>query len=80
MLERFHKQYTTTVTIDNQVGVTSTQLPFEITQITSGKMGSVVTNNGKRLFVGDELNGIRLVSIDHNKVIFKGKHNYEVIW
>jgi type III secretion protein D len=80
MLTRFHQRFSTSVTIDNQVYLTSTQLPFEITQITSGSMASVVTGQGKRLFIGDELNGIRLVSVDRNKIIFKGKRSYEVTW
>ncbi|SHO55654.1 FHA domain-containing protein [Vibrio quintilis] len=80
MLTRFHQQFTTSVRVDNQVYLTSTQLPFEITQITSGSMASVVTRDGKRLFIGDELNGIRLVSVDNNKIVFRGKRNYEVTW
>ena len=80
MLKRFNKQFYTSIKITNQTSELPVNLPFKIVQITSGSMGSVVTNTGKRLFVGDELNGMRLMSVSENKIIFKGKQDYEVNW
>ena len=80
MMARFHEQYQTPVTIAKRISAQKSALPFEIVQIVSGPMASVVTSNGKRLFVGDEIEGLRLVSIDANKVVFKGKDNFEVSW
>ncbi|PXF32314.1 hypothetical protein WH50_05215 [Pokkaliibacter plantistimulans] len=80
MLSRFQKRFTTPLLVDNQISTLSLTLPFEIVQITSGPMGHVVTSDGRRLFVGDELDGIRLVSIEASKVTFKGKQDYEVTW
>ncbi|MDW6001963.1 FHA domain-containing protein [Vibrio mangrovi] len=80
MVIRFHEQFETGFQLDNQITSLSAQLPFRIVQITSGAMGSVVTSDGTRLFIGDELDGVRLVSIEPDKVTFKGKHNYEVRW
>lgn len=80
MLTRFQQRFSTSLAIDNQISALSLTLPFEIAQITSGPMGSVVTGDGKRLFIGDELNGVRLVAIDSNKVLFKGDQDFEVIW
>ncbi|MDH2435702.1 FHA domain-containing protein [Pokkaliibacter sp. MBI-7] len=80
MLSRFQKRFTTPLLVDNQISTLSLKLPFDIVQITSGPMGHVVTSDGRRLFVGDELDGIRLVSIEASKVTFKGKQDYEVTW
>lgn len=80
MMTRFHEQYRTPVTIAKHISAQKGSLPFDIVQIVSGPMASVVTSNGKRLFVGDEIEGLRLVSIDANKVVFKGKDNFEVSW
>lgn len=80
MLDRFHTQFYTTIEIHNQTTQLSINLPFNIVQITSGPMGSVITSTGRRLFVGDELDGIRLISVSNNKVIFRGKQEYELAW
>lgn len=80
MLTRFQQRFSTPLPIDNQISHQSPILPFEIAQITSGPMGSVVTSDGKRLFIGDELDGVRLVAVDSNKVLFKGEQDFEVIW
>lgn len=80
MLERFQQRFRTPLLVENQVSSLSTSLPFEIAQITSGTMGSITTQDGKRLFIGDELDGLRLVAIDDHKVVFKGKQDYEVTW
>lgn len=80
MLGRFQRRFSTPLPIDNQVSSLSQSLPFEIAQITSGPMGSIVTQQGKRLFVGDQLDGLRLVSIDDHKVVFKGTQEVEVNW
>ncbi len=80
MLTRFQQRFSTPLSIDNQISALSLSLPFEIVQITSGPMGSVVTGDGRRLFIGDELDGVRLVSIDSDKVLFQGDQDFEVIW
>jgi type III secretion protein D len=80
MLTRFQQRFSTSLPVDNQISALSRTLPFEIAQITSGPMGSVITQDGQRLFVGDELDGLRLVAIDDHKVVFKGHQDYEVAW
>ncbi|MZI96041.1 hypothetical protein F9817_22915 [Vibrio sp. CAIM 722] len=80
MLARFHQQYRTPITIENSTSSIKHSLPFSIVQITSGPLASVVTSKGQRLFVGDEIQGLRLVSIDSGKVIFKGKSEFEISW
>jgi type III secretion protein D len=58
----------------------SSQPPFKITQIVGGPNGHVVLEDGRRLFLGDEVDGLRLVAIDNAKVIFDGQRRYEVRW
>jgi len=55
-------------------------LPFKILQIVGGPNGHVVLDQGSRLFVGDEVEGLRLVLIDNTKVVFDGLQRFEVRW
>ncbi|NCE84189.1 type III secretion protein [Pseudomonas sp. Q1] len=80
MLSRFAEQFDTAVPVISRVQVRDNTLPFKILQIVGGVSGHVVLEHGVRLFVGDELDGLRLVLIDNNKVIFDGTQRYEVRW
>ena len=80
MLERFEVQFETPVTIVNQVQQTSTVLPFRIVQIIGGQKAHVVLADGRRLFFGDEVQGLRLTAIDNRRVLFEGRQRYEVNW
>ena len=37
-------------------------------------------SDGTRLFVGDQVDDLRLVMIDNSKVVFEGAQRYEVRW
>ena len=80
MLDRFEAQFATPVAIINQVQEISTALPFRIVQIIGGKKAHVVLADGRRLFFGDEADGLRLTAIDTRRVLFEGKQRYEVSW
>ena len=80
MLDRFEAQFATPVAIINQVQEISTALPFRIVQIIGGKKAHVVLADGRRLFFGDETDGLRLTAIDNRRVLFEGKQRYEVNW
>ena len=80
MLDRFEAQFETPVSIINQVQEISTALPFRIVQIIGGKQAHVVLADGRRLFSGEEMDGLRLTMIDHRRVLFEGKQRYEVNW
>lgn len=80
MLDRFAERFNTPVPVLSRVRERNDQLPFKIVQIVSGAHGHVVLEEGRRLFLGDEVDGLRLVSIDNNKVIFDGQQRYEVSW
>ncbi|MEN2395517.1 FHA domain-containing protein [Pseudomonas halotolerans] len=80
LIERFNDRYDTPVAITANVKEHLTQLPFQIAQIVGGKRGHVVTSDGRRLFLGDQIDGLRLTAIDSGKVIFEGDQRYEVTW
>ena len=80
MLSRFGEQFDSAVPVLSRVRVRDSALPFKIIQIVGGPNGHVVLEDGSRLFVGDEVEGLRLVLIDNNKVVFDGAQRYEVRW
>lgn len=80
LVERFNERYQTSVSVTTNVREQQTQLPFQITQIVGGKRGHVVTSDGRRLFLGDQIDGLRLTAIGNDKVTFEGDQRYEVTW
>lgn len=80
MLNRFGEQFDSAVPVISRVRVRDATLPFKIVQIVGGPNGHVVLEEGGRLFVGDEVEGLRLVLIDNSKVVFDGVQQYEVRW
>jgi type III secretion protein D len=80
MLSRFGEQFETSVPVLSRVSERNSELPFKILQIVGGPHGHVVLEQGNRLFVGDEVEGLRLVLIDNTKVVFDGKQRFEVRW
>lgn len=53
-------------------------LPFKVVEAISGKSGSVVTDDGERLQVGDTHRGWRLSAVEPGKVVFIGKQRVEI--
>jgi len=80
MLDRFSAQFETTVPILNQVQALNSDLPLRIVQIIGGPKAHVVLADGRRLFFGDEVDGLRLTVIDNHRLLFEGKQRYEVKW
>lgn len=80
MLERFGQRHKSEVAVLDQVKPFGRKLPFEIVQIASGKRAHVVLADNRRLFLGDEVDGLRLTKIDKNSVEFDGDEHYEVKW
>jgi type III secretion protein D len=80
MLSRFGEQFDTAVPVISRVKLRDSTLPFKILQIVGGPNGHVVLEQGNRLFVGDEVDGLRLVLIDNTKVVFDGQQRFEVRW
>ena len=80
MLSRFGEQFDSSVPVISRVRVRDEALPFRIVQIVGGPNGHVVLEEGSRLFLGDQVDGLRLVLIDNSKVVFDGAQRYEVHW
>jgi len=80
MLSRFGEQFDSSVPVISRVRVRDNALPFRIVQIVGGPNGHVLLEEGIRLFLGDEVEGLRLVQIDNGKVVFDGEQRYEVRW
>jgi type III secretion protein D len=80
MLRRFKERYDTPVPLIDEVTASSNGLPFTIVQIMSGPHAHLVTADGHRLYIGDELAGLRLTRIDDNRIQFEGDRHYEVNW
>ncbi|KAF2408242.1 FHA domain-containing protein [Pseudomonas antarctica] len=80
MLSRFGELFDSAVPVISRVRVRDGALPFKIVQIVGGPNGHVVLEEGSRVFVGDEVDGLRLVLIDNSKVVFDGAQRYEVRW
>jgi type III secretion protein D len=80
MLGRFGELFDSAVPVISRVRASDGALPFKIVQIVGGPNGHVVLEDGSRLFVGDELEDLRLVLIDNSKVVFDGRRRYEVRW
>jgi type III secretion protein D len=80
MLQRFDDSYKSAVTVVDEVSTGGSSLPFAIVQIMSGPQAHLVTADGKRMYIGDVLNGLRLTRIDDGRVEFEGDRHYEVSW
>ncbi|WP_437614511.1 FHA domain-containing protein [Erwinia sp. V71] len=80
MLSRFNSDYMTALPLDNQVRALKLELPFRIVQITTGKRANIVTEEGQRLFIGDQIDDLRLVAITDNRIEFSGRDNIKVSW
>lgn len=80
MLQRFGDLYKTPIAVVDEVSKGTSALPFVIVQILSGPNAHLVTAEGKRLYIGDELDGLRLTRIDDGRVQFEGDRHYEVNW
>ncbi|WP_251977506.1 FHA domain-containing protein [Salinicola avicenniae] len=81
MLDRFRQRYHSALAVENRVETYDNTLPFEIRQIVGGKYAQVVLADGRRLYPGDQVQGLTLTSISADNVSFRGENRrYEVKW
>ncbi|WP_434698163.1 FHA domain-containing protein [Pseudomonas sp. D1-1] len=80
MLQSFKERYPTTVPLIDHVGIVGTNLPFTLVQIIAGNNAHLVTADGLQIYVGDVVQGLRLVRIEEHKIIFDGDQHIEVSW
>ncbi len=72
--------YEVNVPINVRIGNAESMLPFRIQQVISGNDASIVTDDGRRLYVGDEYRGMRLAAIAGNQLSFTGKRTLNIVW
>lgn len=80
MLVRFQAQYNVLPRLVNNTRLYNAKLPFRIVQITTGKRANVVTDAGERLFIGDQVDDLRLVAITSSEIEFAGREHIKVNW
>ncbi|MDF5832215.1 type III secretion system inner membrane ring subunit SctD [Pseudomonas syringae] len=80
MLQRFKTLYDSPVTVLDNVGSNRNTLPFVVVQIMTGPHAHLVTADGRRVYVGDEVDGLRLTRIDNQRLQFDGNRHIEVNW
>ena len=80
VLKGFMSEHKVTIPIQAKVVSTGDMLPFRIVQVISGSQASIVTEDGTRLYVGDEYRGVRVTAINGNRLAFAGKRKIEVTW
>ena len=80
MLRSFSQRYEVNVPINVRIGNAESMLPFRIQQVISGNDASIVTDDGRRLYVGDEYRGMRLAAIAGNQLSFTGKRTLNIVW
>lgn len=80
ILETFVDKYSITFPVSATVGNGEIMLPFKVRQVISGANASIVTDDGHRLYVGEQYRGVRLVAVRDTRLTFAGKRKIEVNW
>lgn len=80
MLRGFSQRYVIDFPVNVRIGSAESMLPFRISQVISGNDPSIVTDDGRRLYVGDEYRGMRLAAVAGNQLKFTGKQNLNIVW
>ncbi|MCU7369209.1 type III secretion protein [Pantoea stewartii] len=80
MMARFYAHYGATAPVKSAVRTQEKKLPFSIVQITTGKRANIVTDDGQRIFIGDEVAGLRLAAITDDRIEFSGRDPQTVKW
>lgn len=78
-IEQFNQDYAPKFAISVQSISKKNRLGVSISQVVLGRLAGIVTQEGQRLYVGDEINGYRLVSVTASKVVFDGPEKVELI-
>jgi len=80
ILEAFVGVHHIAFPVNVHVGGPDSMLPFRVTQVISGSNASIVTEDGRRLYPGDDYLGVKLVAIDGERLRFAGARPIEVKW
>lgn len=80
VLATFMREYVISFPVRAKIVPAEGMLPFKISQVMSGTNASIVTTDGRRMYIGDEMNGVRLVGINGKRLKFMGKRKIEIVW
>lgn len=80
LLRAFMSEHQISFPVHAKIVSSEGMLPFKISQVISGANPNIVTQEGQRLFVGEEFRGMRLVAIQDNHLTFVGKRKIEMNW
>ncbi|WP_296555959.1 FHA domain-containing protein [Pigmentiphaga sp.] len=80
MLRAFSELYVIDFPIHVKIGSAEAMLPFRIVQVLSGNDPSIVIDDGRRLYVGDEHRGVRLAAVAGNQLKFTGRQTLNIAW
>jgi len=80
ILQSFMQEFKVTFPVNAEIAGPDLMLPFKVRSVVSGANASLVTQEGRRIFVGEEYRGVRLVAINNNRIVFSGKRKIEMDW
>ncbi|WP_292933896.1 FHA domain-containing protein [Noviherbaspirillum sp.] len=80
ILVPFVKKYGDMLAINASIIPPARNLPFGITQIASGPLPHIVTDDGVRMFIGASYKGYRLAAVRDHKLMFSGERTVEIEW
>lgn len=80
LLQQFDRRYQSAAQISLDIVQPPPPLPFRIALVVKGESPYIVTDKGLRVFINDEINGIKLLAINEEKLIFQGETRFEVPW
>ncbi|MDN4591963.1 hypothetical protein DBA29_26110 [Xenophilus aerolatus] len=66
--------------IDATVAPVESALPFRVRQILLGGDSRIILSDGRSMYEGDQLDGVKLVSIRAGTLVFTGRSKIEVPW
>lgn len=82
LLARVSRDYGSEVSIRATLKLSAEQLAIDeiqVEQLVLGVKPVVVLRDGERLYLGGNYNGVKLVGVESNKVVFQGSTLYEVM-
>jgi type III secretion protein D len=80
VLVGFLREHRVNFPVNAKIVRADTTLPFKIQQVISGAGASLVMQDGRRIRVGEEYLGVRLLAIKGNRLTFDGKRKIEMRW
>lgn len=80
MLSEFERRHALDIPVHLRIGSAESMLPFRIAQVMSGDDACIITDDGRRLYVGDEYRGVRLAAVAGNRLRFSGRQNLDIAW